>query len=68
MEEIVKTMARIKNFFTDEDGVEVAEYAVAAALIVAIAVVVYALLGNAILDSNTGTAADIDNATYPPPS
>lgn len=64
----MKTIVGIKNFLAAEDGVEVAEYAVAAALIVAIAVVVYAALGDAILDRNTGTAADISNATYVPSS
>lgn len=68
MEEIVKTVERIKNLLTNDDGLEVAEYAVAAALVVAIAVVVYALLGDAILDSNNGTAADVSNATWEPPS
>ena len=64
----MKTIERIKNLLTDEAGLEVAEYAVAAALVVAIAVVVYAVIGDAILDSNNGTAADIDNASWTPPS
>ncbi|HKR10742.1 MAG TPA: hypothetical protein VJT15_01700 [Pyrinomonadaceae bacterium] len=64
----MKTLERIKNLLTNEAGLEVAEYAVAAALVVAIAVVVYALLGDAILDSNNGTAADVSNATWTPPS
>ena len=68
MEEIVKTVPRIKSFFTNEDGAEVAEYAVGLALVVAIAVVVYALIGDSILDSNNGTAADISAATWTPPS
>ena len=67
MEEIVKTIARIKSFFKNEQGAEIAEYAVAAALVVAIAVVVYEVIGDAILDRNTGTAADIENATYEKP-
>ena len=68
MEEIVKTIERIKHLLTNEDGLEVAEYAVAAALVVAIAVVVYAVIGDAILDTNNGTAADVNNATWTPPS
>lgn len=64
----MKTSERIKNFLTDEDGLEIAEYAVAAALVIAIAVVVYALLGDAILDTQNGTAADVNNATWTPPS
>ena len=64
----MKTIERIKNLLTDESGLEVAEYAVAAALVIAIAVVVYALIGDSILDSNNGTAADINNASWTPPS
>jgi Flp pilus assembly pilin Flp len=68
MEEIVKTIARIKSFLTSEEGLEVAEYAVAAALVVAIAVVVYTVLGDAIVDENNGTGAKIEAATWAPPS
>lgn len=64
----MKTIARMKSFFRDETGAELAEYAVGAALVVAIGVVVYAVLGDAILDSNNGTAADIDNAAWTAPS
>jgi len=39
-----------------------AEYAVAVALLVAIAVIVYNLLGAAINDANSGTAAKVSNA------
>ena len=46
----------------DEQGAELAEYAVAAALLVAIAVIVYKVLGAAINDSNSGTAAKVANA------
>ncbi len=56
----------LKNFLRDESGVEVAEYAVAAALIVAIAVVVYQALGDAILTSNEETGTDIQDATFVP--
>ena len=54
-----------KRFLTlikDEQGAELAEYAVAVALLVAIAVIVYKILGNSINDSNSGTAARVGNA------
>jgi len=50
------------NLVKDEQGAELAEYAVAVALLVAIAVIVYNLLGKAINDSNSGTAAKVANA------
>jgi len=56
-----------KSFLKDETGAEIAEYAVAAALVVAIAVVVYQALGDAIFDSNTETGEDIKNASYTKP-
>ena len=55
-------MNQLKSFLTDERGAELAEYAVAVALLVAIAVIVYNLLGAAINDSNSGTAAKVSNA------
>lgn len=58
----------IKQFLMDESGVEVAEYAVAAALIVAIAVVVYKALGDAIFTSNTETGEAIQGASYEKPA
>jgi len=53
-------MKQIKSFITAETGAELAEYAVAVALLVAIAGVVYAVLGNAINDENSGTAAQVE--------
>ena len=54
---------RVLNaFLSDEQGAELAEYAVAVALLVAIALVVYKTLGNAINDENSGTAAKVDSA------
>ena len=50
------------NLVKDEQGAELAEYAVAVALLVAIAIIVYRLLGQAINDSNSGTAAKVSNA------
>ena len=46
----------------DEQGAELAEYAVGVALLVAIAIVVYKVLGDSINDSNSGTAAKVSNA------
>jgi Flp pilus assembly pilin Flp len=54
-----------KKFLTlvkDEQGAELAEYAVGVALLVAIAIVVYKILGNSINDSQSGTAAKVSNA------
>jgi Flp pilus assembly pilin Flp len=52
-----------KKFLSDEQGAELAEYAVAVALLVAVALVVYKTLGNSINDSNSGTAAKVDSAS-----
>lgn len=56
-----------KNFLMDETGAELAEYAVGVALLVAIGVVVYQVLGDAIWTSNTSTGADITGASYTAP-
>jgi len=56
-------MKKIKSFIKSESGAELAEYAVAVALLVAIALVVYATLGDAINDQNSGTAAKIGQAS-----
>jgi Flp pilus assembly pilin Flp len=55
-------MNKITRLIKDESGAELAEYAVAVALLVAIGLVVYATLGNAINDENTGTAAKVTDA------
>lgn len=57
----------IERFIKEEKGAELAEYAVGVALLVAIAVVVYTALGDAILDSNSGTAAKVTAATWNAP-
>lgn len=54
------------GFVTDETGAELAEYAVGVALLVAIAIVVYEVLGDAIWQSNTDTATAIKDAEYTP--
>jgi len=53
----------LNAFLSDEQGAELAEYAVAVALLVAVALVVYKVLGNAINDENSGTGAKVESAT-----
>jgi Flp pilus assembly pilin Flp len=57
----------IQVFIRDEQGAELAEYAVGVALLVAVAVIVYTALGDAINDSNTGTGARVTSATWTAP-
>ena len=52
-------MRQIKRFIKNEVGAELAEYAVAVALLVAIGVIVYNVLGQAIADQNSGTGAQV---------
>ena len=56
----------IKNFLTQEQGAELAEYAVGVALLVAIALVIFQVLGDAIVDENNGTAARVTSASWTP--
>ena len=60
-------MRLIKIFLKTEEGAELAEYAVAVALLVAIGVVVLTVLGNAINDENAGTGARVEGVprTFP---
>ena len=53
-----------KNFLIDETGAELAEYAVAVALLVAIGVVVYSVLGQGISDANSDTGKAIQDASH----
>lgn len=53
---------RFLTLVKDERGAELAEYAVGVALLVAIALVVYKVLGDSINDSNSGTAAKVGTA------
>lgn len=53
---------RFRALINDEQGAELAEYAVGVALLVAVAVVVYKVLGNTINDSNSGTASKVGSA------
>lgn len=54
----------IKAFLRDETGAELAEYAVGVALLVAIGIVVYKVLGDAINTSNSTTGEKITTAEY----
>lgn len=55
----------IKNFLSDETGAELAEYAVAVALLVAIGLVVYKTLGTAVNDANSTSGSKMQTATFP---
>ena len=55
----------IQSFISDEQGAELAEYAVGVALLVAIGLVVYKVLGNSVNDSNSNTGSKINGASYP---
>lgn len=50
----------IRSFFNDENGAELAEYAVACAILVAIAVIVYNALGEAISNKMDQVISEID--------
>ena len=52
-----------ETFLADEQGAELAEYAVAVALLVAVALVVLKTLGTAINDQNSGTGAKVRSAS-----
>lgn len=54
-------------FLLSEQGAELAEYAVGVALLVAIGLIVYEVLGDAIVDENNGTAAAVTGATWTAP-
>jgi Flp pilus assembly pilin Flp len=55
------------HFLRSERGAELAEYAVGVALLVAIGLIVYEVLGDAIVDENNGTAAAVTGATWTAP-
>ena len=57
----------LRDFLRNEQGAELAEYAVGVALLVAIALVVYEVLGDAIVDENNGTAAAVTSASWTAP-
>ena len=41
-------MSHLRNFLQDEHGAELAEYAVGTAILVAVAIIVYKVLGDAV--------------------
>ena len=43
-----KQMNQLKSFLNDEHGAELAEYAVGTAILVAVAIIVYKVLGDAV--------------------
>lgn len=60
-------MIRLRKFMKAEDGTELAEFAVATALLVAIGLVVYTVIGQTLADQNSGTGAQVENVprTFP---
>ena len=60
-------MKHITRFFQNEVGAELSEYAVAIALLVVVAVVIYSVLGQQFSDENSGTGAKVKNVdrTFP---
>jgi len=58
----MKLTNTLNAFLRDEGGADLAEYAVAVALLVAVALVVYKVLGNSINDENSGTGAKVEGA------
>ncbi len=57
----------IIGFIKDETGAELAEYAVGVALLVAIGLIAYKVLGDSIVDENNGTAAAVEGASWTAP-
>lgn len=55
----------LKAFLRDETGAELAEYAVAVALLVAIGLVVYKTLGTSVNTANSTTGSKINTASFP---
>lgn len=52
-------MKTIKKFLLDQQGAELAEYAVGTAILVAVAIVVYKVLGDAVNIKMSATASEI---------
>ena len=53
-------VSRLTKFLMDDQGAELAEYAVGVAILVAIALVVYSVLGQAINDKLSDVASEIE--------
>jgi Flp pilus assembly pilin Flp len=52
-------------FLRDEQGAELAEYAVGVAILVAIGLVVYKVLGDSVNQSNSTAGSKMIGASYP---
>ena len=61
-------MNLFRSFYNDESGAELAEYAVACAILVAIAIIVLNILGEAITTKMNDVADEIDAPPAPPPA
>jgi len=59
---------RIKTFLSDENGAELAEYAVGVAIVVVIAILVYQILGDAINNKMISVTNEIDAPPAPAPA
>jgi Flp pilus assembly pilin Flp len=57
----VTQVKRFSEFIRDEQGAELAEYAVGTAILVAVAIIVYKVLGNAVNSKMNTTANEIKN-------
>ena len=58
-------MKLINEFLRNDDGAELAEYAVACAILVAIAFIVYQILGDAVTNKMNDVADEIDPPAAP---
>lgn len=58
-------MKSLLQFLRDDRGAELAEYAVGTAILVAVALIVYEILGDAVYNKMNNVAGEIDT---PPPS
>ena len=61
-------MKRINTFLSDENGAELAEYAVGVAIVVVIAILVYQMLGDAINNKMISVTNEIDAPAAPAPA
>ena len=55
-------MKSLKSFLQDENGAELAEYAVGTAIVVAIAILVYQVLGDALNNRMNAVVDELDAA------
>lgn len=58
-------MKRLLQFIRNEDGAELAEYAVGTAILVAVAIIVYEILADAVYVKMNNVANEVD---APPPA